>query len=260
MESKWYKILQFIFAAVCSAATCSVAAYIAVACDAAACNAGACCVAVRGVAACIAVACRAAACNAGAWCAAVRGVAACSVTACIAAACYATDWGTAAWGAPSCGITSHWTPCMHSHTQPWHTAHWPVWGCDAVSDSTMLQASTVERMDILTKMFTYELIIFILIKKYEIFLHILVRNKSTITLLEGKLLNMTESIFYMQFNMTWPNMAKVAQLMVKMFCNVKWVVKQSALAPALSKIAAALHRWPPSDVGIGDNAAKVIPY
>ena len=35
----------------------------------------------------------------------------------------------------------------------------------AVGDSTMLQASTVERMDILTKMFTYELIKFILIMK-----------------------------------------------------------------------------------------------
>ena len=68
-------------------------------------------------------------------------------------------------------------------------------------------ASTVDRMDILTKNFTYELVMFILIINNETFSHILVRNESTTALLEGKLLNMTESIFYMQFKMTRPDMA-----------------------------------------------------
>ena len=169
IESKWYKILRFLFAAVCSAATYSVVACIAAACSAVACNAaaciaGACCAAVRGVAACIAAACGpAAACNA----------VACNAAACSAAACSAIDSGAAAcnataWSAASCGITHHWTPCMHNHTQPRHTAHWQVWACAAVRDSTMLQASTVEWI-ILTKMFTYELITFILIINYETF-------------------------------------------------------------------------------------------
>ena len=57
-------------------------------------------------------------------------------------------------------------------------------------------------MDIPANMFTYyELITFILIINYETFSRILVKNESTIALLEGKLLNMTESIFYMQFKM-----------------------------------------------------------
>ena len=76
--------------------------------------------------------------------------------------------------------------------------------CGVVRDAA---ASTVERMDIMTKMLTYEHIKFILIINYETFSHILVRNESTIALLEGKLLNVTESIFYMQFEMTNPDMA-----------------------------------------------------
>ena len=100
-------------------------------------------------------------------------------------------------------------PCMYNNTQPRHAAHWPVWGshwgCSRLHNAAA--ASTVERIYIPTKMFTYELIRFILIINYETFSHISVRNESTIALLESKLLNMTESMFYMQFKMTWPNMA-----------------------------------------------------
>ena len=84
--------------------------------------------------------------------------------------------------------------------------------CVAVRNAAV---STVERMDNLTKMFTYELIRFILIINCVTIPHSLVRNESIIALLEGKFLNMTESIFYMQFKMTRPDTAKVAQLMVK---------------------------------------------
>ena len=75
-------------------------------------------------------------------------------------------------------------------------------------------ASTVERMDIMTKMFTYELIMFILIINYETSSHILVKNESIIALLEGKLLNITESIFYMQFKTTRPETDWVVRLTV----------------------------------------------
>ena len=94
----------------------------------------------------------------------------------------------------------------YTNTPNHGTHHWR-----RVALSTMLQQVVLnEWTDILTKMFTYELIMFILIINYETFSHILVKNESIIALLEGKLLNMSESISYMQFKMTRPDTAWIA--------------------------------------------------